>query len=66
MYNLRMQQIREALAHALKSVDISVTDHDVHLDHTEDLSHGDYATNVALSYAKQLKMNPKEIGRAHV
>ncbi len=61
MYNLRMQQIREALAKALKNVDVSVADHDIHLEHTDDLSHGDYATNAALSYAKQLKMNPKEL-----
>ena len=61
MYNLRMQQIREALAKALKNVYVSVADHDIHLEHTDDLSHGDYATNAALSYAKQLKMNPKEL-----
>lgn len=56
-----MQQIREALAQALKAQDVSVADHDIHLEHTEDFAHGDYASNVALSYAKQLKMNSKEL-----
>lgn len=61
VYNHTMQQIREALAKALKTQDISVADHDIHLEHTEDFSHGDYASNVALSFAKQLGINPREL-----
>ena len=31
------------------------------LEHPEDTAHGDYATNVALVLAKQLKKNPRDI-----
>jgi arginyl-tRNA synthetase len=30
----------------------------IHLEHPGDISHGDYSTNVALAYAKELKANP--------
>lgn len=53
--------IREKLASALKALEISVVPEDIGIEHTADLAHGDYATNAALSYAKQLKMNPKEL-----
>lgn len=53
--------LREKLASALKREDVSVVPEDIVLEHTADLSHGDYATNVAMVYARQLKMNPKEL-----
>lgn len=56
-----MQQIREALAKALKTQEVSVQPEDIHLEHTEDFAHGDYASNVALAFAKQLKMPPREL-----
>ena len=31
----------------------------VELEHPEDISHGDFSTNIALIYAKELKINPK-------
>lgn len=56
-----MQQVREALARALKTQDISVAPEDIVLEQTADLTHGDYASNVAMAYAKQLKKNPKAL-----
>lgn len=34
---------------------------DVSFEHPQDLSHGDYATNVAMRYAKDLGKNPREL-----
>ncbi len=56
-----MQQIRDALANALKAQDVSVAPEEITLEHTTDFAHGDYASNVAMVYAKQLGMNPREI-----
>lgn len=53
--------IKAKLADALKAFDIAVQPEDVHLEHTEDFAHGDYASNVALAFAKQLKTNPREL-----
>lgn len=53
--------LREKLAAALGVEGISVQPEDVHLEHTEDFAHGDYASNVALAYAKQLKTAPREL-----
>ncbi|MFZ2886578.1 MAG: arginine--tRNA ligase [Minisyncoccia bacterium] len=53
--------IREKLATALKAMDVSVVPEDILLEHTADLTHGDYASNVAMVFAKQLKMNPREL-----
>jgi len=53
--------IREKLAAALGAEGISVQPEDVHLEHTEDFAHGDYASNMALAYAKQLKIAPREL-----
>tara|TARA_B100000508_G_scaffold60333_2_gene47511 strand:+ start:56108 stop:57739 length:1632 start_codon:yes stop_codon:yes gene_type:complete len=33
----------------------------VHLEHPQDLSHGDYATNIAMTLAKERGVNPKEL-----
>lgn len=53
--------IRERIAHALTQEGVSVQPTDIVLEHTADLAHGDYATNAALSYAKQLGKNPREL-----
>ena len=33
----------------------------IELEHPEDISHGDYSSNIALIYSKKLKMNPREL-----
>ena len=40
---------------------IGVKTPEVDFEHPADLAHGDYSTNVALVYAKELKMKPREL-----
>jgi len=51
--------IKTALIRALKEAGVSVSD--VPLEHPTELSHGDYATGVALSKAKEAGMNPRAL-----
>ncbi len=51
-------RVLELLTDALKKVGITER---AELQHPADLSHGDYATNIALKYSKQLKKNPMEL-----
>ncbi|OHA20502.1 MAG: arginine--tRNA ligase [Candidatus Taylorbacteria bacterium RIFCSPHIGHO2_01_FULL_51_15] len=53
------KDITEAIQQALK--DLGVRTSEAELTHPAELSHGDYSTNVALIYAKELKMKPKEL-----
>lgn len=41
--------------------DLGVTAPKVSFEHPEQFGHGDYATNVALTYAKQLGMKPRDV-----
>ena len=42
--------------------DMGVSSHtDVHLEHPHDISHGDFATNIAMTLAKDLGKNPRDI-----
>ena len=54
-----MQQIKDALAAALEKEGVSGVE--VPLEHTADFAHGDYASSVALSFSKQLGVNPREL-----
>lgn len=51
--------IREAVSEALNS--LGITETDFAIEHPTDLSHGDYACNVALIVAKQVGKSPKEV-----
>lgn len=51
--------IREKINEALNALDVSGINFVV--EHPADLSHGDYATNVALVAAKQLGKNPRDL-----
>ena len=53
------EELQKAIQAELKTLGIKTSD--VHLEHPADLTHGDYSTNVALVYAKQLKAKPKEL-----
>lgn len=59
VYNLQMQQITDALAEALKKEGVSGVE--IPLEHTADFAHGDYASSVALTYAKQLNTAPRAL-----
>ncbi len=49
--------LESRVAEALR--DVGVRDPNVKIEHPADLANGDYATGVALQYAKELGMNPK-------
>ena len=53
------KSIKQAVGEAL--VKLGVQNPEVQLEHPAELSHGDYATNVALRCAKELKKNPQDI-----
>jgi arginyl-tRNA synthetase len=53
------QQIIDLLADALDS--LGVKNAEVKLDYPENPEHGDFSTNVAMVYAKQLKISPKKL-----
>ncbi len=54
--------IEQKLAQTLANLGIEAAP--VALEHPAELSHGDYATGVALKYAKQLGKNPRELAEA--
>lgn len=54
-----MPQVRDALAAALEKE--GVQDPQIILEHTADFAHGDYASSVALAFAKQLNTNPRAL-----
>ncbi len=53
------EEIRKAIENVL--TELGVANVDFVVEHPSDLSHGDYATNVALVSAKKLGNNPREI-----
>ncbi len=52
-------QIKNLIKDALKNLGIEAKA--IVLEHPADIKMGDYSTNVAMAYAKALKMNPKEL-----
>jgi len=54
-------KIQKLIEKALKNLNIKEIDFSV--EHPEDFKNGDYATNVAMVYAKELKMNPIELAK---
>ena len=53
------QKIKKLIKDALENLEIEVSE--IMLEHPEDLKNGDYSTNVALTIAKSIERNPKEI-----
>src|SRR3989344_3630128 len=53
------EKLTDLIKGALKNLDIEARG--ILLEHPADLAHGDYSTNVALVYAKELKMKPREV-----
>jgi arginyl-tRNA synthetase len=63
-YTYMIQKVLERnIAQALRNIGIEVPDHKVGftVEHPEDLSHGDYATNAALVYAKNAGVSPRDL-----
>jgi len=55
------EQIQQALARALEKSGVAISPSEVPLEFPAELSHGDYATGVALKFAKQTGMNPRAL-----
>jgi len=53
------RDIKDALKHILDGIGVSIQD--LAIEHPTELTHGDYATGVALQYAKQAGMKPREL-----
>ncbi len=53
------EKIKENLSKILK--EIGIENPKVHLEYPENISHGDFSTNIALIYSKELKMNPRDL-----
>jgi len=56
-----VDSLKQALARALDTLGIKVSSQDVALERPKELSHGDYASGVALRYAKQAGMSPVKL-----
>jgi len=53
------QQILDRLTNIISS--LGIADPEIKLEYPENLEHGDFSSNIALAYAKQLKISPKEL-----
>jgi len=64
--NPEIGDTRHVLTHiisqALTDIGIEHEAHTVYLEHPAELSHGDYATNAAMQFAKHANTSPKELG----
>jgi arginyl-tRNA synthetase len=59
-----LHDVKKAITRALR--EFGIESPDVSFEHPDDLSHGDYSTNVALRYAKELKTKPAALANAVV
>ena len=53
--------IRAAIKNAAAAADLPIGDHDIVLEHPAFAEHGDFATNIALTFAKKLRRAPMDI-----
>jgi arginyl-tRNA synthetase len=56
--------LKNAIAEGMKTLGVSVPLEEITIDHSKDLAHGDYASNIALKYAKKLGKKPQELAAA--
>lgn len=57
--NNMKEKLVELIKNALKNLGIEAEN--ISLEHPSDLNNGDYSTNVAMAYAKQIGTNPREL-----
>ncbi|MBI4088305.1 arginine--tRNA ligase [Candidatus Kaiserbacteria bacterium] len=55
------EELKKAIAEALKGTGVSVAAGDIPLEHPAELKNGDYSTGVALQYAKQAGTSPRAL-----
>ena len=56
-------RLTELLQQALVSVAPTAADTPIHIERPRDPTHGDFATNLAMQLAKELRKNPREVAR---
>jgi len=62
-YTKRMKKLlTDLISHALKTLDLD-TNANIHIEYTRDSAYGDFASNIAMSLAKTLKKNPRELAQ---
>jgi arginyl-tRNA synthetase len=62
MHNQVKHNIQQLISTALKAqFDIERQAESIHLEHPADAAHGDWSTNVAMTLAKELQTNPRDI-----
>ena len=59
MQNTMKKNLEKLIKDALQNLGIEAQS--IVLEHPTEISHGDYSTNVALAYSKQLGINPREL-----
>jgi arginyl-tRNA synthetase len=65
-YTARMKTfLTNLIDAALKKLDIDATDK-IHIEYTRDSQHGDFASNIAMTLAKLLKKNPRELAQQSI
>src|SRR3989338_7096792 len=53
------EKIKKSIRESLKNLEIETKE--IFLEHPDEISNGDYSTNVALAYAKALKVKPRDL-----
>ncbi len=56
-----MQQIQKSIQKVLNDLGLKKKRSEIHLERPQDETHGDWATNVAMTLSKELKKSPREI-----
>ena len=54
-------KIRQIIFDAVKKIDKSLKIEEIHLEHPQEESHGDYASNIAMVLVKKMKKQPMEL-----
>ena len=60
------EKLKQILVEAARFFGLTLSEEDVVLQRTKDKAHGDYATNLAMRFAKNLGQNPREFALALV
>ncbi|MBT6184609.1 MAG: arginine--tRNA ligase, partial [Betaproteobacteria bacterium] len=58
-----INQLRDAVISALDEMDLEISPGRVTLERPKSTANGDYACNVAMQLARELKKNPREIAQ---
>ena len=62
MFDMEVKELLKIkLVDALEKIGVSLTTNDIVVEDSKDKTHGDYASNVALKYARNFGKNPKEV-----